>query len=60
MTASMPQPEKMTAADYREIADFLDVEAMRAKLDGWIELSVDIRTTATHLRSKAYQLEGKS
>lgn len=59
MTASMHQPEPMTAADYRDLADFLDAEAMRASVVGGIHLAKSINDTAYHLRTKANLLEEK-
>lgn len=57
MTAAMPQPQPMTAADYREIADFLDTEALRATVSGNLELAFSIHDTAHHLRIKANRME---
>ena len=63
MTASMPQPEKFTAAEVRDIADFIESEAMRIKVGNNGIASLDVvhlEKTARYLRSKAVKMEERS
>lgn len=63
MTAPMPQPQRMEPDDYRDIADFLDAEAIRERLannDIQTTTYVHLTKAAKHLRDKAARMEQKS
>ncbi|MEV8610217.1 hypothetical protein AB0383_20210 [Amycolatopsis sp. NPDC051373] len=56
MTAYMPQPDPMTAADVDEIAVFLEAEAAEAREVGFNKLAKSIAHTALHLQAKAERM----
>lgn len=60
MTAPLPQPDRMQPADFRDIADFLDTEAIRERLannDIQTTMYVHLTKTARFLRDKAARME---
>ncbi|WP_143264178.1 hypothetical protein [Amycolatopsis kentuckyensis] len=63
MTAPLPQPEPMGAADYEELANFLDAEAIRERLANGGVASIiytHIAKTAAYLHAKAKRIEEQS